>query len=236
MLILIFILLAVTTDCSVIGYKLARERDAKKAAGVINTWGIAHIDDGVSIRIEQDNNDSLTGEYIGIGELQRVEYEEHYGRLKASSPDLAFLPDIGDAITIVDKSDNRMDLEFYSIYVMYDGTIWVPHISGRPLEEGVSGNQKLDSIKILFDKKGNGIDINALKLLIYECKVPLSSAVLVRVGEASHAVSMDQIKTVEILSKKSRALYGFMAGLALDIVFGYFLYTAINAIADMNWE
>jgi hypothetical protein len=221
-------LLTVSMGCSIIGLSMGAAKDSRKPHGLIDVWDIAVLEKGVPIRITQSDGNLVAGKYAGIGEVKRSEYQEYYVQSKADSPDLDFLPDLGDTVTVFGESGAETRAEFYGFYSTHVGETWISYISGRPLDNRASGNIELGTIDTLKDEQGKVIDITRLTQLIIDRTVPISTAITVRIGDDTYFAPLARIDKIEILSKKTGTLTGFVSGLAIDIVIGYFIYSAIK--------
>lgn len=221
-------MITVSMGCSIVGLSMGVAKDARKPHGLVDVWDVASLEKGVPIRITQFDGSLVAGKYAGIGEVNRSEYQDYYVQSKADSPNLDFLPDLGDTVTVFEESGAETRAEFYGFYSTHVGKTWISYISGRPLDNRASGNIELGTIKTLKDEEGKVIDITRLTQLIIDRKVPISTAIAVRIGDDTQFAPLDRIDKIEILSKKTGALTGFVSGLAIDIVIGYFIYSAIK--------
>jgi hypothetical protein len=214
-LILAIVLLFQISGCSIIGVGFGAYEDGSKPDTLfIQDWKIKGVEPGSKINIILNDGNLVSGKYIGLEKVTTEEYTESYARSREQNIKEVILPELGDSITVIDTI----------------GRQWVCEFSGFDYHNFMSVQQKgqtepsitvLGLVGKILDRDGNVIEVDKIRNLMTEGKLPLLSAIVVQGEVGRIQVPMDKVRQIKVRVDKHNALIGFLIGAVVDSLLVY---------------
>jgi hypothetical protein len=173
---------------------------------------------GTNVSVRKAWGGTLTGTYLGVCYLTKEEYTTRYTATQELKRDEFTLPDLFDGVTISLKRQPQ------SFYGEFQGFNWLGinreliliRMEGQPIPDTLN----LREVESFQDRQGNYFRGVELKELIREKDIPVISAMVVLSGSDTLRVPFDEIDDIEWRAKKKKfALWGFLAGACVDVIF-----------------
>ena len=222
-LILAIVLLFQISGCSIIGAGLGAIEDGSKPDTLfIQDWKIKGVEPGSKINIVLNDGNLVSGKYIGLEKVTAEEYAESYARSREQNMKEVILPELGDSITVIDTLRRQWVCEF-------SGFDYHNFMSVR--EKGQTGPSMagLNLIGKILDRDGNFIEVDKIRNLMTEGKLPLLSAIVVQGEVGRIQVSMDKVRQIKVRVDKHNALNGFLIGAVVDLLLIYGITETLSA-------
>jgi hypothetical protein len=205
------LMLIQTHGCSILGLGIGAVSDANKPdTEVISGWDVKTIPSGTEIGIILRDGSEITGRYEGMGQLSPQEYDIRYSKCRQEQPEEIYLPAIGDTITVVSKSGDQLVGRFLG----FDYRIM--HV--QLFDRSETNRAALNLIDTIEDNRGNVLEGERLKQLVFDGKIPFRSVIVVTGPVTKAVISLDEVHQIQIPAEKKGALTGFLLGAAVDII------------------
>lgn len=127
---------------------------------IIMPYEVNTIKRGTPIVVILKSGVRVKGKYLEPVLFPGDEYAASYAKCRAQIKEEIVIPELGDTVTLIDKTGKQHELEFLGFDC---GTVLTPR----------KANVYMESIKNIMDSRGNIIEIEAVKKLISDGKIPL---------------------------------------------------------------
>jgi hypothetical protein len=212
------------SGCTAIGYGIGSAIDShKQDYDTIPGWRAAGVERGKNIALTTRNGEELKGEYLGLDTVTTSQYARWYNDNREKYQKEVPLPALGDSIIFSILKPAR---EYKGEFLGFDNQC----ICVRLL--GAFRKYNMNYLERISDKNGNLIELQKLKNLSSEGKIPALSAVMVRTA-VMVKTNVDTIRVptatvsqIEIPSDKNAKWIGLVIGAVVDV--------AIVAVSNMN--
>jgi hypothetical protein len=194
--------------CSLVGLGIGAAVDASQPdTRSFPGWEVTSVAPGSIIRVHLLNGDMLRGKYGGVKNLQQDSYNKAYEEKKQLLPAYYNLPDIGDTLVMTGRKE-ELSAQFFGL----DRNSIRAQASGR----NDTIRYPLYNIAQLVDLAGRAIVTDTLQNLINSAALPVVSALTLDTFDQVHQISLNEIRQVEIKTKKRAKLVGFVMGATVD--------------------
>jgi hypothetical protein len=207
------------SGCTAIGFGIGAAIDSSKPGyDTIPGWRAASIKRGKDITLTKNNGEELKGEYLGLDTVAVSQYAQWYNESREKCQKDVLLPGLGDSISFTFlKPAKECKLEF----VGFDNQYICVRLMG--IRGMVNGKIDMNNLERITDKNGNLIELQKLKTLCSEGKIPALSAVMVRTA-VMVKTNVDTIRVptatvsqIEIPSDKNAKWVGLGIGAVVDV-------------------
>ena len=222
-LILAIVLLFLISGCSLIGAGLGAIVDHSRPDTLFfESWMIKAVNPGSRINIILNGGNLVNGKYIGLEKVTTEEYAESYARSRNQNLKEVVLPELGDSIKVIDTLGRQWVCEF-------SGFDYHNFMSVR--EKGQTGPSMagLNLIGKILDSDGNFIEVDKIRNLMTEGKLPLLSSIVVQSKVGRIPVSMEKVHQIQVTVNKHGVLIGFLIGAVVDLLLIYGITETLSA-------
>ena len=224
----IFILINVS-GCSMIGYGIGTAIDnSKEDYRTKEKWDTGTAKKGRKVRVTLQNGNVIKGRYRGLDNLDYSDYTKRCNDFRQQSSETATYPCPGDVLTIVTATDDSIVGKFLGYDINYrldenDSSAF--EVLNQPdlyrltltvTDDSSPSDLLLSGVKSLSIGNGESIQSDLLKDAAEDQKLPLRSAINVRIKWDKQQFPVDDIKSFEIDSAHNTRYYLLAVGLVLD--------------------
>lgn len=174
---------------------LINDEDNQKQI-IIMSSEVHNIKPGTPIVVILKSGVRVQGKYLKPVLFSAEEYAASYAKCRAQMKEKIVLPELGDTVTIVDKTGKQHELEFLGFD---NGTVLT-----RKETMGKTRKAKAykGSIKNIVDSRGNIIGIEAVEKLISEGKIPLLTwAIITKNKSGRTQIALEDIYLIQVKKK-----------------------------------
>lgn len=192
-------------SCSVIGYGIGSMADSsQRDQNDISVSQVKAMAPGTAIIITLKDTSQLSGKYIGSEMMPADQYAQSYKQACEELSEIIYLPAVGDSFVLL-SNEKATFLGFDYDRILFRG------------KKGNTLGGNIANIDTLTDSNGNKIEIEIVKKLINEGKVPLLSVINIMEAAEKKQARLDSIEIIQIPTKKQGKLNGFLIGIVLDL-------------------
>lgn len=206
---------------SLVGYGVGASVDAdpEKYYQIAGYSEFIVLKPGTKIMLRLKSGEEIKGKYISVVSVPSKGYADLYARAKDLVKDEIALPALGEKITIVKQTgtwlkpefSRKEDAEFLG-FDYWGIRVWE---TGQPQPMPLP----IGSIQSLSDQQGHALNVNLIKRLVSEHKIPfLSSAtILLKSIYGETRTDLADVYLIKVEGRHYRTNY-FLAGLIIDIL------------------
>ena len=162
----------------------------------------------------------VSGKYAGLSLVPTEEYAESYAKSREQNKEEIMLPELGETVTVITETGKQYEVEFLGFDY---GTILLRF---EKVGKTRSSKENIRLIKNIVDSRGNIIELETVRKLISEGKIPLlSSGIIAKSKVGPTQINWEDIYQIEV-KKKGMPLGARLALVAAGVGL---IYIAIDA-------
>jgi hypothetical protein len=164
-----------------VGARLGGNNDRSKPDTLLlENWKMQAVKPGSKIKIILKDGNLVNGKYIRLEKVAKDEYLERYARSRELNKQEVNLPELGDSINVTDTLGKQ--------WIDALGRKWICELLGFDYHNIISIRKNsqtstsiagLDLIGNIIDSDGKAIEVDKIRNLMTECKIPLLSIIIV---------------------------------------------------------
>jgi hypothetical protein len=206
-----------TTDNSLAGTQSKLQKPGKI---IITGDQFLNVKSGTTIEVILRSGRIIKGKYYGMTPIPKEDYSERYAAHKEKYKDIAGLPELGETVTLAIKDGSQYDGDFFG----FD----FGAIRFRKKESNMIGTWYLNTVDCIVHKERKKIELETLKLLMREGKIPFLSAIVLRINKEESRIELDDVSQIKIEAKPKKS-YDKSAFVVISlIVFGALVYALLQ--------
>jgi hypothetical protein len=190
-------------------------------------WKAEAIWPGTPVKLLLSDGSWVDGKYLRIEQVPQTDYAKRYADFRQQKQETAFLPALGDTITILMKTGLYTEGEFLG----FDHQPLAPMLRQRKVSEieapGVqilvkhmgtnkSGVVFLMHVEEIADSHGKTIEGEILRRFQSEGQVPVISAIALQDLKGTTLIPMDQVYEIRAPNRKRAKWWGLGIGVVID--------------------
>ena len=186
-------------------------RDNETPDLIVPPKSMGSADSGATIEVSLRGGSPLTGVLLGTGRELPDAYRERYERWRASIPNPASVPALGDELTILKAMDTQQGV--VGTYLGLDpGSILL-------LRSGYKDTMNLWSppLSYIFDGKGEKLELGPLRTEMTKGTAPMMSALRLDANGVEKRIPLEDVDQVRIPALRMKKWIGLGIGLAVDV-------------------
>lgn len=206
--------------------KVRQGTSTESKQAIISLSEVEALKPGTRIVVILKTGVLVSGKYAGLSLVPAEEYATSYAKCREQIKEEIVLPELGETVTVITKTGKQHEREFLGFDY---GTILT---RVERMGKTRTAKNKMGLIKNIVDSRGNIIELETVRKLISEGKIPLiSSGIIVKTKVVPTQINWEDIYQIEV--KKKGMPFG--AALALAAAAVGLIYIAIDAaIKDIN--
>ncbi len=197
--------------CSLIGLAIGSKHDADgPEIKQVSFDAISSVKLGRQLDVFMVNGNTVSGEYLGIGQISQIDYSDYYNECLNRLPEGFELPLIGEDVNVALNSGEKFTMNFQGFDFLLHSLILVNTERSNPLY--------MDEIAGIEYDNSKYIDMETLGRLVKDREIPIFSGIMLE--NESKEISLitgNEINHIFVKNKKFGKLKGFLIGAALDI-------------------
>jgi hypothetical protein len=219
----------IATNCaSMTGLGIGAGIDSHKPDSLyLPGWKAEAIWPGTPVKLLLSDGSWVEGKYLRLEQVTQADYAKRYADFRQQKQETAFLPALGDTITIMRKTGLYTEGEFLG----FDHQPLAPMLRQRKVSEietpgvqilvkhmgaNTTGMVFLMHVDRITDARGNTIEGEVLRGFQSEGQIPIMSAIALRDLTGTTLIPVDQVHEIRAPNRKRAKWWGLGIGAVID--------------------
>jgi len=214
------------------GRKVRQGTSTESKQDIISLSEVEALKPGTRIVVILKTGVLVSGKYAGLSLVPAEEYAESYAKSREQNKEEIMLPELGETVTVIRETGKQYEVEFLGFDY---GTILLRFEKMGKTRSSKENIRKISLlIKNIVDSRGNIIELETVRKLISEGKIPLiSSGIIAKSKVGPTQINWEDIYQIEVKKKKKGMPFG--ARLAIVAAAVGLIYIVIDdTIKDLS--
>jgi hypothetical protein len=165
---------------------------------------------GTKINIILRSKYQIKGKFSGLVEIPAEKYAEVYARSRDQNREKILLPTLGQTVIITTDKGNEYECEFLG----FD----LEALALRGKKFSKSEDVNIGRIIKIVGYKGAIFEVEAIRKLMSEGKIPFLSAIVIKNKGGETQVRVEDVYQIQVKVKKNAWLWGALGGFGFDLM------------------